>query len=127
MRLLPFREPVPLDGAIALAVQHLDAGGILSHPTETVYGFGCTLSERALAALARLKGRETGNPFLLLVSHANDAPGLEWNEAARRLASVSGPDCTIIRRRSYRRAARSRFACARIPGCVSCYAPWASR
>lgn len=72
-------------------VAHLESGGLVAYPTETVYGIGGTLAETSVAALRRLKGREPDKPFLVLVATAEAVPDLEWTEAARTLAEVFWP------------------------------------
>lgn len=60
------------DDAIA-TVRALKAGGVVLYPTDTVWGLGCRADDaEALDALYRLKGREGGQPSLVLV----DAEGL---------------------------------------------------
>jgi L-threonylcarbamoyladenylate synthase len=41
---------------------------VLAYPTETVYGFGGAIDEGSVDALVKLKGREPGKPFLILVA-----------------------------------------------------------
>ena len=54
-------------------VRALKAGGVVLYPTDTVWGLGCRADDaEALDALYRLKGREGGQPSLVLV----DAEGL---------------------------------------------------
>lgn len=72
-------------------IAHLEAGGLVAYPTETVYGIGGTMTEAAVAALGRLKGREPDKPFLALVATAEAVPDLEWTEAARTLAEIFWP------------------------------------
>ena len=66
--ILPFRTPADIDAAIPQVAAHLAADRLLGYPTETVYGLGSSPTVPALRLLARLKGRELGKPFLLLVS-----------------------------------------------------------
>ena len=65
---LPFRSDAEIEAAIPVVREHLARDGPLAYPTETVYGLGSSPSVPALEALARLKGRAPGKPFLLLVS-----------------------------------------------------------
>jgi L-threonylcarbamoyladenylate synthase len=85
----------------AAVAEHLRAGGLIAYPTETVYGLGCALNEPALDALARLKRRDPGKPFLLLVLDGGQAPGLTWTGPARELARSfwPGPLTLILRAR----------------------------
>lgn len=91
MHTLPFRSSRDVEQAIPRAVDHLRAGGVVAYPTETVYGFGCALQPQALATLHALKRRVEAKPFLLLLARPEDAPGLEWTPAARRLADMFWP------------------------------------
>ncbi len=85
----------PADGVrIAPAVRaHLDHGGLLAYPTETVYGLGSAVTATGLAALARLKGRQPDKPFLMLVSGLEmlEATGLALNANARAMAREFWP------------------------------------
>ncbi|MEX0892219.1 MAG: L-threonylcarbamoyladenylate synthase [Gemmatimonadota bacterium] len=91
MRTLPFAAPGEVEAALDAVRAHLEGGGVVAYPTETVYGFGTLLQPDALAALARLKRREPASPFLLLVRAAEDAAGLVWSAAAERLAVACWP------------------------------------
>jgi tRNA threonylcarbamoyl adenosine modification protein (Sua5/YciO/YrdC/YwlC family) len=79
------------EGAVSAAVQHVRAGGLIAYPTETVYGVGGGTSEEAVAGLRRLKSREPGKPFLLLVDSMDALRGLRWTDAARELARTFWP------------------------------------
>ena len=74
-------------------VAHLKAGGLLGYPTETVYGIGGDVSEPSVTAIAAMKGREPGKPFLLIISDAKMAEdlGLLFNASARALARACWP------------------------------------
>jgi L-threonylcarbamoyladenylate synthase len=74
-------------------VRHLRAGGLLAYPTETVYGLGSRPDTTDVQALASLKGRAAGKPFLLLVSSREmaEAQGLAFTESARALARAFWP------------------------------------
>lgn len=59
------------------AVSFLAEGGIVALPTETFYGLAVDpFNERALEALFRLKGRERGKPFPVLIHHEGQLPAL---------------------------------------------------
>jgi L-threonylcarbamoyladenylate synthase len=93
MTVLPFRSPSDVQAACGTVARHVEAGGLIAYPTETVYGLGSLARERDLASLASLKGRAPGKPFLLLVSNrvmAEDA-GLTFNAAARALSDAFWP------------------------------------
>jgi L-threonylcarbamoyladenylate synthase len=72
---------------------HLAEGRLLGYPTETVYGLGSNASVPALEALAHLKGRQVGKPFLLLVSGRPmaEAWGLVFTASARALSDAFWP------------------------------------
>ena len=98
---LPFQSESDISAAIPKVVAHLERGGLLAYPTETVYGLGSTPSVPGLAALSRLKGREPGKPFLLLVSGPAMAKewGLVMSPSARALSEVfwPGPLTLVLR------------------------------
>lgn len=91
--ILPFSTPEEIKRAIEPVRRHLDQGGILAYPTETVYGLGSAPTEAATARLAELKGRAPGKPFLLLVSSREMAErwGLVFSPAASILARAFWP------------------------------------
>jgi L-threonylcarbamoyladenylate synthase len=99
--ILPFRTPAEIEAAIPAAVAHLAADRLLAYPTETVYGLGSPPTASSLAALARLKGREPGKPFLLLVSGRAMAEdwGLVFSPSARALSAAfwPGPLTLVLR------------------------------
>jgi L-threonylcarbamoyladenylate synthase len=90
---LPFRSDAEIEAAIPVVGEHLARGGLLAYPTETVYGLGSGPSVPALDALARLTGRASAKPFLLLVSSRAmvEEWGLVLTAAARVLAAAFWP------------------------------------
>jgi L-threonylcarbamoyladenylate synthase len=72
-------------------VAHVRSGGLLGHPTETLYGLGCSLHEDALEALTRIKQRPPDKAFLMLVANDKELPALRWTDAARALAQAFWP------------------------------------
>jgi L-threonylcarbamoyladenylate synthase len=82
-----------VDAAIPRVAAHLGAGGLLAYPTETVYGLGSRALARDVEALAALKGRVAGKPFLLLISDRAmaEAQGLAFNASADALARAFWP------------------------------------
>lgn len=76
--------------------RHLEDGGLLAYPTETVYGFGCALLGDALERLAALKNREPDHPFLLLVPDRRSVEGLRWTAEARELAEEFWPGALTL-------------------------------
>ncbi len=91
--LLGFQSAAEIDAAIPAVAAHLDRGGLLAYPTETVYGLGSAPRPADLDALAVLKGRPAGKPFLLLVSGRvmAEAWGLVFSAGARALAEAFWP------------------------------------
>jgi tRNA threonylcarbamoyl adenosine modification protein (Sua5/YciO/YrdC/YwlC family) len=90
---------VRLDGAtdsakIAHAAEILRSGGLVSFPTETVYGLGADArNPEALARLARIKGKLDGKNYPLLVSSVRQAEevGGGLSRIARKLARIYWP------------------------------------
>lgn len=99
--ILPFRTAIDVGLAVEPVRRHLDRGGLLGYPTETVYGLGSAPIESATEKLAELKGRPKNKPFLLLVSSREmaEAWGLVFTPAARALASAfwPGPLTLVLR------------------------------
>jgi L-threonylcarbamoyladenylate synthase len=99
--ILPFRTSSEVTAAIPLVRNHLAGSGVLAYPTETVYGLGSAPAVSALEALARLKGRAAGKPFLLLVSSRRMAEewGLVFSPSARALSDAfwPGPLTLVLR------------------------------
>ena len=91
MRVVPFATEPEQRAALDPVARHLRAGGLIVYPTETVFGMGSTVDPAAVARLRSLKQRDEVKPFLLLVSDESQAPGLEWNATARRLAQAFWP------------------------------------
>ncbi|MEO5510901.1 MAG: L-threonylcarbamoyladenylate synthase [Longimicrobiales bacterium] len=70
---------------------HLDAGGLIAYPTETVYGIGGLLTRQALQSLAALKNRDADRPVLVLSHDPRRIKQLQWNDAALILADRFWP------------------------------------
>ena len=90
--ILPFQGPAVAE-SIPEVVAHLTRGGLIGYPTETVYGIGGDVSEASVTAVAAMKGREPGKPFLLIISDPKMAEdlGLLFNASARALARAFWP------------------------------------
>jgi L-threonylcarbamoyladenylate synthase len=90
---VPFDSPPSAASSTPRVIAHLRAGRLVAYPTETVYGLGSLARPEPVAALARLKGRQPGKPFLLLVSNREmvEAHGLAFNHAADALANAFWP------------------------------------
>jgi L-threonylcarbamoyladenylate synthase len=83
----------PDSDGIARAAAILRAGGLVSFPTETVYGLGAdACNGRAVAAIYAAKGRPSFNP---LIVHLPDLPAAqsltEFDEASLQLARAFWP------------------------------------
>jgi L-threonylcarbamoyladenylate synthase len=93
MTAVPFLDRADAEAAIPRVRAHLQAGGLLAYPTETVYGLGSRAVDEDVRALAGLKGRAEGKPFLLLVASREmaEAQGLAFNDSARALARAFWP------------------------------------
>ena len=87
MTVVSFRDDNDVGSAAPLVDAHLTKAGVLAHPTETVYGFGCRPDSGALAALSQLKQRDATKPFLLLVATRRMAEdwGIRFTDAAAEL------------------------------------------
>lgn len=67
----------PLEHDYRRAVSFLKNGKIVAFPTETFYGLAVDpFNEQALEALFRLKGRESGKPFPVLIQNEGQLPEL---------------------------------------------------
>ena len=99
--ILPFQSRAEVGAAVAPVRAHLEGGGLLGYPTETVYGLGSAPTADSLAALARLKGRPERKPFLILISGRAMAEewGLVFSPAAKALADLfwPGPLTLVLR------------------------------
>lgn len=91
MTFVPFHDGSEQREAAPAVAAHLEQGGLIAYPTETVYGFGCIAQPGPVAALMGLKQRGETKPFLLLVRDERNAGGLVWTRAARALAAAFWP------------------------------------
>ena len=83
-------DPAALDRAAAV----LRRGGLVSFPTETVYGLGANaLDEEAVRGIFAAKGRPSFNPLIVHVADLAAARGLSsaWPDAAERLGMSFWP------------------------------------
>jgi L-threonylcarbamoyladenylate synthase len=84
----------PSAQALLHAAEVLQAGGLVSFPTETVYGLGAAaLDAAAVKRIFQAKGRPSHNPVIV---HVGDIAGAravaaDWPEAAQRLAGRFWP------------------------------------
>ena len=84
--------PPSVDGLDA-AVDILSGGGLVSFPTETVFGLGAdATNDTAVARIFEAKGRPTFNPLIAHVANIEMAKRfVEWSDDADRLASAFWP------------------------------------
>lgn len=77
---------------------HLESGGLLAYPTETVYGLGGAATPEVVRRLRQMKGREAGRPFLVLIPESGGG-SLAWTPAGRKLAQHfwPGPLTLVLR------------------------------
>ena len=91
MKRIPFATHEQVMAALPEVTAHLQNGGVIAYPTDTVYGFGGMLLPAALTHVTQLKSRDERKPFLLLISNTSQCPQLEWTENARMLAQEFWP------------------------------------
>jgi tRNA threonylcarbamoyl adenosine modification protein (Sua5/YciO/YrdC/YwlC family) len=96
IRTLDVRGDAPSPSLLAEVGEHLREGGLVVHPTETVYGFGCALREAPIRRIQSLKGRGPDRPFLILVPSRESVGGLAWTEEAEELARVFWPGALTL-------------------------------
>ena len=80
-----------VDSTVRKAVAVLEAGGVLGHPTDTVYGIGGAVRTEVDQCVAALKGRRLDQAPLLRIALdvgvlRGSFPDLEWNVWAKQLA-----------------------------------------
>ncbi len=83
----------PSAADIARALRALREGGVVLHPTETVYGFGCDArSAVACDRIRRMKGVAPQRPLIWLVRDLEQACAeADLSPVARRLAAAFWP------------------------------------
>lgn len=90
---VPFWSPDEVEASIGGTIAHLQAGGVLAYPTETVYGFGTAVDYDSVERLVKLKRRPGAKPFLLLISESDMLTrlGLHLTSSAARIAARHWP------------------------------------
>jgi L-threonylcarbamoyladenylate synthase len=90
---VPFWSPEEIEASLGGTVAHLEAGGMLAYPTETIYGFGGAVDRDAVDRLIQLKRRPPAKPFLLLISDSDMLArfDLHLTSSAARLAARHWP------------------------------------
>jgi tRNA threonylcarbamoyl adenosine modification protein (Sua5/YciO/YrdC/YwlC family) len=93
-------DPVhPQPRHVARAVAILQAGGLISYPTDTYYGIGCDLfQKRAIERMALLKRRDPKKPFAFLCGDLGEVAkyAIVDNERYRLLRRLLPGPYTVI-------------------------------
>jgi L-threonylcarbamoyladenylate synthase len=103
VRVIPTQSDADFERAASVAAETLREGGLVVHPTETVYGIGGDGSAANNRLITRVKRREHIQPLLLLApgleALRDSFPELEWPEGAERLARRfwPGPLTVVVR------------------------------
>lgn len=99
IREVPARGPEPDEEVVREAVTLLRGGGILVHPTGTLYGLGAATAAGD-REIARLKGRDPGRPLLRIAASLASLraahPEAVWDERAARLAGCFWPGSVTL-------------------------------
>ena len=87
-------DPAAPEKAFALCGETIRKGGVIAYPTDTVYGLGADpRNSEAIRRIFAIKGRESDQPILLLLSDARQVA--DWAEsvspAAERLMARFWP------------------------------------
>ena len=85
-------EPTP--ESIEHCARHLQQGGLVGMPTETVYGLAAdACDEDAVRMIYRAKSRPAGNPLIVHVSRPEQARRFAegWDDRCQRLADTFWP------------------------------------
>ena len=77
-------------------VEHLQRGGVIAYPTETVYGFGSACTPEGVAAVRLLKDRQANKPLIVLSPSMDSLDDLEWSAQAREFAEVFWPGALTL-------------------------------
>jgi len=90
---VPFWSREEVEAALAPTIAHLQAGGVLAYPTETVYGFGGAVDHDSVEKLVALKRRPPAKPFLLLIAGSEmiSRLALHLTSSAARIAARHWP------------------------------------
>ncbi|WP_333711961.1 L-threonylcarbamoyladenylate synthase [Yoonia sp.] len=88
----------PDQAGLRRAAEILGAGGLVSFPTETVYGLGADArDDRAVAGIYAAKGRPSFNPLIVHLADAKTAHRfVVFNDHAERLAGAFWPGALTL-------------------------------
>jgi len=95
-RMLEMWGDPPDPELLDMVARHLEGGGLVAMPTETVYGFGAALRNQAVRELQRLKARGSEKPFLVLVSGIESVSELAWTPEALEFANIFWPGALTL-------------------------------
>lgn len=89
------RDPIDWEKSVAAAIEALEKGELLVHPTATVYGIGGAVSRVLDAEVNRLKSRPPDQSLVRLAGSAEtlrrELGRAEWDDRAERLATEFWP------------------------------------
>ena len=103
VEIVPARSDSDREQAARVAAEVLAEGGLVVHPTETVYGIGGDGTAANNHLISRVKRREPDQPLLLLVPDREvlrlTFEALEWPAEAEKLAGSfwPGPLTIVVR------------------------------
>ena len=95
-KLIDVREATRAADTLDSVQEHLELGGLLAYPTETVYGFGGLPTRSVIDRLMELKKRDPVKPMLLLVPDREVVSDLTWTPEAIELADVFWPGSVTL-------------------------------
>ncbi len=71
--IIRFNPQNPQPRLIRRVVEVMQEGGVIAYPTDTVYGFGCSLyNKRGIERIYRIKQREKHQPFSFICADLKD-------------------------------------------------------
>src|SRR5688572_14287808 len=91
---VPIFDVGDYDAHITRAVEHLQSGGVVVLPTETVYGAAGRVDQpQAVVRLKAIRGGDPGKPFTIHLAHRDDAKQFlgEVGETGNRLMKKLWP------------------------------------
>ena len=93
---MPTLKATSRDAAEKLAQAFL-SGKVAIFPTDTVYGLGCILEEKAVRKIFEIKNRRPDKPLPLLIADLDEALSLAYfSPAAREAATKFWPGATTL-------------------------------
>ena len=90
MKTVPFKSSEDVLAVVDEVRTHLDRGGLLVHPTETVYGLGAKPEAQSISRMNRAKERDESQPVLLLIAGIEmlESWGISLPPSAQTLAKA---------------------------------------